>query len=148
MKKRKSKNQVYLTPNEKQKLKEFVASGQKKAREITRARILLLCDEGKKDHEIMALLNISRPPISKLRKKYAQYSEDEILDVIKEAPRSGRPIQIDNRIQSNITMIACSDPPEGSARWTLNMIADKVVEMSLIESICHESIRRVLKKTD
>jgi len=143
---RTKKYQVHLTDEEHKTLQKFVSSGQKNAREITRARILLLANEGKKDHEIVITLGISRRTITSIRQKYAQKNFEYILDVLKDAPRSGRPIQIDSRVQANITMIACSDPPEGSARWTLHMIADKLVKLDIIDSISHESVRMALKK--
>ena len=135
-----------LTPAEREALEHFVSKGDRKAREITRARILLLSDAGKKDRAIMAILHLSRSTILKMRKKYVQTPQAPILDLLKEAPRSGRPIQIDSRLEANITMIACSDPPEGFARWTLQMIADKVVEMNLMDTLSYESVRSVLKK--
>ena len=69
-----------------------------------------------------------------------------MLDVLHETPRSGRPIKIDSRVEAKVTMIACSDPPEGYGRWTLHMIADKLVQLEVIETISHESVRRTLKK--
>ena len=62
-----------------------------------------------------------------MRKKYLQKEHAHILDVLHETPRSGRPIKIDSRVEAKVTMIACSDPPEGYGRWTLHMIADKLV---------------------
>lgn len=138
---------VALTDAERKALETFVSSGQKKAREITRARILLLADAGNQDSEIQALLGLSRPTVCAMRRKYAQADDAHILDVLKDAPRAGRPIQIDTRVEAKISLIACSDPPEGSARWTLHMIADKLIELDIIDSISHESVRGVLKKT-
>lgn len=138
---------VALTDAEREVLETFVSSGQKKAREITRARILLLANAGNPDSEIQALLGLSRPTVCAMRRKYAQDDYAHILDVLKDAPRTGRPIQIDTRVEAKVSMIACSDPPEGSARWTLHMIADKLIELDIIESISHESVRSVLKKT-
>lgn len=139
---------VGLRQAEREALEAFVSSGNKNAREINRARILLLKDAGKKDREIMDLLHTSRPTIWSMHKKYHQTAYEDILDLLKDAPRSGRPTQIDARVEANITLIACSDPPEGSARWTLHMIADKVVEMNVTDSLSHESVRSVLKKTN
>lgn len=141
------KYQIHLAAPERQALQEFVSCGKKQAREITRARILLLADEGPKDAQIMALLGLSRPTVCSIRKKYAEGGYEPILDLLPDAPRSGRPIQVDSRVETKISMLACSDPPEGSARWTLHMIADKLVKLELIDSISHESVRRALKKT-
>ncbi|MBI3951812.1 MAG: helix-turn-helix domain-containing protein [Acidobacteria bacterium] len=144
---RKKKYIVHLSNKERHELNTFVSRGKKSAREITRARILLLADEGKTDQEIMDLLGLSRPTISSLRKKYSERHDEPILDVLKDEPRSGRPVKIDTRVEANITVIACSDPPDGSAKWTLRMMADHLVKLEVIESISHESVRVALKKT-
>lgn len=144
---RKTQYPVRLTDQDRQALETFVSRGQKKAREINRARILLLADADKKDDEIVALLHTSRPTIRSMRKKYVETAYTHILDLLKDAPRSGRPTEIDARVEANITLIACSDPPEGASSWTLRLIADKIVEMNVIDSLSHESVRSVLKKT-
>lgn len=143
----KPKYVVHLSKKERQELNMFVSRGKKSAREITRARILLLADEGKSDQEIMDLLGPSRPTIWSLRKKYAERRNEPILDILKDEPRSGRPVKIDTRVEANISVIACSDPPEGAAKWTLRMVADRLVKLDVIDSISHESVRVALKKT-
>lgn len=143
-----TKYHVHLTDSDRQTLQQFVRSGEKKARQITRARILLLADEGKKDQEIVGLLGLSRPTVSAMRQKYAEHPDVPILDLLADAPRSGRPIQVDSRVEAKISMIACSEAPEGAARWTLHLIADQLVKLEVIDSISHEKVRQVLKKTD
>lgn len=146
-----ARNKIYkvkLNAQERKELEEFVSRGKRSAREINRARILLLADEGKNDQEIIDLLGISRPSVFSIRKKYKEKEYDKsILDILKDEPRDGRPIKIDSRVEAHITVIACSDPPEGSAKWTLRMIADRVVKLEVIDSISHESVRAALKKT-
>lgn len=140
---------VHLTPQGRKTLEQFVRSGQKNAREITRARILLLADEGKSDWDIVSLLNVSRPTIHATRQRYYDRSAGKsIIERLKDAPRSGRAIKLDSRVEAKVAMIACSDPPEGSARWTLTMIADRLVKLEVIDSICQESVRSLLKKTN
>ena len=63
-----------------------------------------------------------------------------------EKPRSGAPTKIDGKIQAKITMLACSEPPEGRSKWTLNLLADKLVEMEVVDSISNMTVQRVLKK--
>jgi putative transposase len=144
----KMKHPVMLSAQERNELQAFVSRGKRSAREINRARILLLADEGKKDAEILQVLGVSRSTVHTVRKKYGKREHKHILDFLQEEPRSGAPIKIDSRVEAHVTMIACSDPPEGSARWTLHMIADKLVQLKAIDSISHESIRRTLKKTN
>ena len=143
----KMKHPVTLSAQERQALQAFVSRGKRAAREITRARLLLFADAGKKDAEIRHLLGVSRGTIHHVRKKYCQRAHEHLLDFLKEAPRSGAPIKIDSRVEAHVTMIACSDPPAGSARWTLHMIADKLVQCEVIAAISHDSIRRTFKNT-
>lgn len=138
---------VRLTKVERKALETFVAQGKKSARAITRARILLLSDEGRKEHELTEILGISRGTVYNVRKQYQTKTYAHILEVLHEAPRSGRPLKLDSRVAANVTMIACSAPPEGRGRWTLHMIADKLVKLEVTDAISHESIRRLLKKT-
>lgn len=139
---------VHLTVQGRNMLEQFVKRGQKNAREITRARILLVADEGKSDWQIVSLLGVSRPTVQATRKRYADIGRGRsILDRLKDAPRSGRSIKLDSRVEAKVAMIACSDPPEGAARWTLHLIADNLVKLEVIDAICHESVRRLLQKT-
>ena len=139
---------VPLTPQEHKALEDFVARGKKSARAITRARILLLFDEGRKEQEVIDLLGVARGTVYNVRKKYQQKGQTPILALLQDAPRSGRPITLESRVEAKIAMIACSTPPTGRSRWTLQLIADKVVKLAVTESISHESVRRVLKKTN
>ena len=138
---------VTLTDEERLMLEQFVKTGEKKACEITRARILLLSDQGKSDQEIMDLLSVSRPPIFSMRKKYTKREKTPLLEIVSDAPRSGRPPKLDSVVEAQMTLLACSDPPEGSVRWTLRMLADRLVELNVIDHISHESVRSLLKKT-
>ena len=142
-----TKYPVHLTEAERQALKRFVASGQKQARPITRARILLLADAGHTRQAIVDVLSVSPPTVSALCKKYATQPYDDIVDLLADAPRSGRPLAIDSRMEAHIALIACSEAPQGAARWTLHLIADRLVQLDLVDSISHERVRQALKKT-
>jgi putative transposase len=139
---------VTLTQRERKALEDFVSHGKKSAGAITRARILLLFDEGRKERELTGLLRISRGTVDNIGKKYQQKTYAQVLDLLHDAPRSGRPIRLESRVEAKVTRIACSTPPPGRGRWTLQLIADKVVELAVTESISYESVRRVLKKTN
>lgn len=145
---RKKHRAVTLTKAEREGLEKFVAQGKKSARAITRARILLLADEGRKDRELTEILGVSRGTVHNVRKKYKNKAYAHILDLLHDEPRSGRPIKLDRRVEAKVTMIACSAPPAGCGRWTLHMIADKLVKLEVTDSISHESVRRLLKKTN
>src|SRR5690349_11434448 len=104
---------VRLIKTEREALERFVARGKKSARAISRARILLLFDEGRKDKELTAILGISRGTLHNVRKKYEKQEPTHILDLLAEAPRSGRPIEFNSKVEARVALIACSDPPEG-----------------------------------
>ena len=137
-----------LTTAERDALEQFVAHGTKSARAVHRARILLRLDEGRREHELTTRLGVSRGTIYNVRQKYLKKEHAHILDVLHEAPRSGRPRKIDSRVEAHVTMLACSDPPDGYGRWTLHMLADKLVQLAVMDTISQESVRRPLKKPD
>ena len=139
---------VQLTPDEYGFLTTYVAHGQKNARQINRARILLLSHDGKNDQDIVKVLGLSRATVYNVRKRYHQHSYDHIVEILNDQPRVGRPIAFDHRVEANVSMIACSEAPEGAARWTLHLIADKLVQLNIVDSISHESVRSLLKKTN
>lgn len=138
---------INLSEPDEQSLKKFVSQGQKNAREINRARILLLANEGLKVKEIAQALDVSPATICNVRHSYNRQEHNDILEVIQDKPRPGRPLKLDSRVAAKVSMIACSEPPVGAARWTLHLIADKLVKLEAVESISHESVRQLLKKT-
>ncbi len=139
------KYRVKLKPRERRELKQFISKGTEKARKITRCRILLLADEGKNDTRIIEALKIARNTIRTVRFRYVQ---EGLEAAINEQPRSGTPKKFTGRQKAKITAIACSEPPEGRNRWTLRLIADKVVELEIVDNISHQTVKRVLKKTN
>lgn len=139
--------EVKLTQDEHESLSTYVTRGQKSAREINRARILLLANDGLKDQDIEKVLGVSRVTIYNMRKKYQSKGVQYILDVLQDEPRGGRPMKFDSKVEAQVTMIACSAPPQGAARWTLQLIAEKLVKLDMVDTISHESVRSILKKT-
>jgi putative transposase len=126
----------------------YVARGHTKARYINRARAFLLSHAGKDDQEIAKLLGITRTTVYNIRKKYHQQPYDHIVEIINDQPRVGRPLVFDYEVEANVSMIVCSEAPKGYAGWTLHLIADKLVQLSVVDSISHESVRNLLKKTN
>ena len=143
---RKQHGAVKLTKAEREGLEKFVAQGKKSARAITRARILLLADEGRKDRELTEIWGVSRGTVYNVHKKYQQKAHAQILELLSEAPRSGRPIEFDSRVEAKVALIACSAPPAGRGRWTLRLMADKVVKLEIADTISRERVRQLLKK--
>jgi transposase len=146
--KRIKKHVVHLSQRERHALTQVVSQGTDKARTINRARILLLADEGYLDSAIGEILGLCRATIASMRKKYCQKRSTSILDLVHDAPRRGRPIKVDSQVETQMTMIACSDPPEGVAKWTLRLIADRLVRLEVVDALSHETVRRTLKKTN
>jgi putative transposase len=140
--------QVQLTGEEREQLESYVKQGKKSARAMIRARILLLADKQHSDEEIMEALGISRQTAYKVHKKYNESKKNNILDLLQEKLRPGQPVKVDSRVASHVAMIAGSEAPEGTTRWTLQMIADRLVELKVVDSICIESVRKALKKTN
>src|SRR5215470_12454077 len=143
----KKQNAIKLTSAQRQELERFVTRGKKSAREITRARILLLTQDGRQVTDIARTLGVSRGTIYNVYQRYQRKKlRTPLVEVLEEEPRSGRPLKLDGRVQAKVTLIACSEPPTGRARWTLHLIADKLVKLGVTESISHESVRQLLKK--
>ena len=138
---------VQLSEQERFQLQKIVRSGKDKARKITRCLILLLADEtnGKTDEEISDTLNVCLATIFNIRRRYDQ---EGLERAIGEGTRSGQPPKFKGRAAAKITAIACSSPPEGQARWSLRLLADRVVELNIVDSISHQSISNILKKTN
>jgi transposase len=138
---------VQLNEQERLRLQKIVRSGKDKARKITRCRILLLADEanGKKDEEISDALNVCLATIFNIRRRYSQ---EGLERAIGEEARSGQPPKFKGRAAAKITAIACSKPPEGQARWSLRLLADRAVELKIVDSISHQSVSNILKKTN
>ncbi len=134
---------VNLTEEDRENLNQFIRHGKASARSLARARVLLMADEGYSNKEIVEILKISRPTVNQIRKRYCQEGLDSAIN---EKPRSGAPPKIDGTIETQVTLLACSQPPEGRSTWTLQLLADKLVELEAIESISTMSVQRILKK--
>ncbi len=134
---------IKLKDEEREKLQNYTHKGKSFARSVTRARGLLLADAGRSDLEIVDALGVSKSTVARLRKKYCQEGLDSILN---EKPRSGAPPKISGRAKAQLITIACSEPPEGRSRWTLQLLADRLVEMKEVDSISSMSVCIILKK--
>jgi transposase len=138
---------VQLRSCDRRELENYVTHGKRAARAVTRARILLLADEHYGDEEIMEVLGVSRPTVTTMRRKAQEHAGGDIREVLPDAPRPGQPVKLDSRVAAHVALIACSEAPAGAARWTLQLIADRLVALNLVEGICLESVRQALKKT-
>lgn len=135
---------VQLTPEEREQLLALTQKGETKARRVRRAHVLLLADKGKTDEEIRETFSASPTMIYRTRQKYAREGLDAALS---EKPRCGGPRKLDAKGEALLVATVCSDAPEGRERWTMQLLADRLVELGVVESISDEAVRLVLKKT-
>lgn len=138
------KEHVKLTETDRTILEELTKKGELKARAYRRALGLLELDRGKTFTEVAKTLQVSIPSVSSWAKDYRERG----IQVIEDQPRSGRPIVIDGQQRAKITALACSEPPEGYAQWSLRLLAEKAVELAYVEGISHTAVRHILKKTN
>jgi len=138
---------IQLKKRERQQLEGIVQKGKQRARTITRCRILLLADKNTKglsNREIVEALSVCSATISNVVRCFNQ----EGLESIHDKPRSGQPPKFQGRPAAAITALACSTPPEGRSRWTLELLADRAVTLKIVDSICPQSVHNILKKRD
>ena len=140
----KKKYIINLTDEEHEALGDMTCKGIVKARKFKRAMILLKANEGMSDPQIMDAVEVSRPTVERIRKRYVEGGLEKALN---EDPRPGQKRKLDGRGEAFLIATACSDAPEGHDHWALRLLADRLVELGVVESISHETVRRTLKKT-
>jgi transposase len=139
---RKQRHPIQLDESERNELEIIARTGQHKARVMRRAQILLWSDAGKTDAEIAELLKISPMTVAKTRQRWTE--EHQLTDDY----RPGRGKKLDGKQEAYLVALACSNTPNGQERWTMQMLADKLVELGIVEEgVSDETIRRTLKKT-
>jgi transposase len=143
---------VTLTKEERELLSDLASKGEHKSQKILNALILLGCDAGgfqtnrSTNEEIAKVLNISMKKIDRVKKRFVEEGFDIALDKRK-ADRIYTK-KADGDFEAHLIALSCGDPPEGFSRWSLRLLADKAVELEYIDSISHEAVRRILKKTN
>lgn len=135
---------VELTDEERDRLKEMQGAGRQQARVLRRARILLLSDAGKGDREIATVLSTSVSTVERTRRHYAQEGLERAL-WDKPAERVYER-KLDGAQEAHLVALACGPVPEGQARWSLRLLADRMVELGHVEDLSYQTVRRVLKK--
>lgn len=138
------KEHIKLNEREHSYLTTLTTSGQLKARKYKRVMTLLLLDEGQTMTQVSNLLKYSYPSVVNLKKNFLENG----LQALEEKPRPGRPIVFDGDERAKITALACSDVPAGHSQWSLRLLADKTVELELVETISHSQVQTILKKTN
>jgi transposase len=134
---------VDLTDEERAALHALVRRGKAQARKVTRARILPHASRGASDSEIVTALGVGVATVERTRRRFVE----EGMEAINERPRPGARRRLSPRAEARLVAEACSAAPAGRERWTVRLLAGRVVELGLAESCSHETVRRVLKKS-
>ncbi|MDQ3327281.1 MAG: helix-turn-helix domain-containing protein [Chloroflexota bacterium] len=147
----KKKYTVTLTDAERTELKRLVAAGTAPARKLTRARILLKADQspqgpGWVDERIAEAVETSQPTVSRVRKQYVQEGLEAALN--RRAPNREYVRKLDGGQEARLIALSCSEPPKGQARWSLRLLADRVVELAIAPQVSYQTVGRILKKTN
>lgn len=135
---------VALTEDERIRLRGLLRGGKAPVRMVTRARVLLKADEGDTDAAVASALEIGVVTVYRVRKRCV---EEGVERALREQPRPGARRKLSGRQEAHLIAVACSAPPAGHARWTLRLLAGKVVELGFAPSISPETVRSMLKKT-
>ena len=135
---------VDLNTEEKKQLFELTSRGQASARKLKRAQILLLANEGKKDDTIAEMLHVGRATVERIRKRFVL---EGLTTALNERPRPGGQRKLGPKGEAVLETLAKSEPPEGRTRWTMELLAKRLVELKVVESISDETVRKVLKKS-
>lgn len=136
---------INLNISQREQLEQLSKKGKISARKYKRIQILLMSEDGYSDVEIATILKISVDTIERVRKKFVQSGLAEALN---EKPRSGKPKKLIGSSEAFLVATACSEPPQGRSNWTMQLLANKLVQLSVVDSISDETVRRTLKKTN
>ena len=145
------KYRVTLTDEERQQLADLIASGKGAARKLGHARILLKADAAPggpawPDERIAEAVEVSRATVERVRQRFVEQGLEASLGR-KPQDRPSRERKLDGRAEARLIALACSEPPEGRREWTMQLLADKLVELRVVDAVADETVRRALKKT-
>ena len=146
------KYRVTLSSEERKHLRQLIGSGKVNRQKLNRAWLLLSLDECSPgvcllDHEVVESFGVSVRTIENLRKRFVEEGFDLALNGKKRPPRPDQ-LKLDGKLEARVIALSCGRAPAGYSRWSLRLLADRLVELNYIDSILHESVRQVLKKTN
>jgi transposase len=134
---------VDLSEQERTTLLALIQKGKSAARKVRRAHLLLLAAEGQTDRQIAVALHTGTATVERLRKRFVEEGLDAALS---EKPRPGARRKLDGKQEAFLVALTCSAPPEGRRCWTMQLLADRLVELGLVEAVSDETVRRLLKQ--
>lgn len=145
------KYKVTLTPDERQHLQKLIAAGKAAATKLAHARILLKTDAAPggpacSDGQIATAVEVSTDTVARVRQRFVEQGLDAAL-VRKKQDRPSRERTLDGRAEAKLVTLACSTPPDGRAVWTMQLLADRLIELKIVAAVSDETVRRTLKKT-
>jgi transposase len=135
---------VDLSESERTDLLDLTKRGVTRARKVARAHILLLADEGASDSTIAATLHVGIATVERIRKRFV---EGGLTQALNEDARPGAQRKLDGKQEAYLVALACSTPPDGRQRWTMQLLADAMVRLEVVDTLSDETVRRTLKKT-
>jgi transposase len=135
---------VDLTEGERKQVLELTSKGKVAVRKVTRARILLKAEQGWTDEQIVAGLDTSLSSVERTRKRFV---EGGLPKALNDDPRPGAKRKLDGRGEAHLIALTCSEPPDDHEHWTLRVLAERLIELGVVDSISHEAVRQTLKKT-
>lgn len=133
-----------LPAEEVTQLQQMLTKGKHSVRSFKRAQVLLALHQGNTPSAVAQLVSVSPAMVYNIRNRYLA---EGLTAALSEKPRPGQPSKFDKAAQAHLTAIACSQAPDGRSRWTLRLLADRLVELRLVESISHQAVGEQLKKT-
>jgi transposase len=136
---------VTLTEEQRQRLLAQIGAGRDAARALAHARILLKADQGLSDTAIAAAVEVSRPTVERVRKQFVQEGLEATLT--RRPPDRVYQRKLDGTQEARLVALACGEPPAGQARWSLRLLADRLVDLEVVDQVSYQTVRRVLKKT-
>jgi hypothetical protein len=142
---------VTLTEEKRQLLEEITTRGRHSSQKVLNALILLGCDEGpfqekkRTGQELAGVLPVSLKKVDRVKRRYVEEGLEAALE--KRKPKRQYVKKADGDFEAHLVALSCAEPPEGHTRWSLRLLADTMVELGYVESVSHETVRRVLKKT-
>lgn len=137
------KYRVALSPDERAELESLTRRGTASVRKVKRALVLLAVDDGDKDEVIADKVRVSPGTIARIRCRFA---EEGLEVALSERPRPGKARLLDGPQEAHLLALACSPVPTGHAKWTVRLLADRLVQLDLVEAVSHQTIWRVLKR--
>ncbi len=146
----KQKHVVRLSDAEREQLQELIAQGTAPARKLAHARVLLKADRGPGgpgwvDERIAEAVEISQPTVARIRRQYVAQGLAAALN--RRAPHRQYERKLDGEQEARLVALVCSEPPAGAARWSLRLLADRLVALDVVDTVSYQTVRRTLKKT-